>query len=277
MSKKTTGTDVGYRAYFAAFAVMIIIVIAAICILSGCLDEMIFKAEVPTGGNSQIENNNPSDTSFITDTPDTPALPEESEPPFVDTEAESEPVETEQDTEKETEEDTTKAPETTTREDDTTKTPEVTTPEVTTPEITTPEETTTEEDDYDIDEIFTAQDNNILYSYEDDGLVVIGYDGVVTKLTIARKLDGVEVISIGNRAFEGLGSIVEVRISAGVKSIGSKGFANCSVLNYVFIPSSVKDIASDAFEGSSNVVIYGVKGSYAEHFASDNGFEFKEQ
>ena len=285
MSKKTTGTDVGYRAYFAAFAVMIIIVIAAICVLSGCLDEVIFKAQTPTGGTSQIENENdppetPSvpDTQHIPDAPDTSALQDESEPPFADTEDESEPVETE----KETEEDTTKAPETTTLEEDTTKapdvtTPEITTPEVTTPEITTPEETTTDEEDYARDEIFTEQDNNILYSYEDDGLVVTGYDSVVTKLTIARKLDGVEVKSIGNGAFDGLGSLVEVRISAGVKSIGSKAFANCSVLNYVFIPSSVKDIASNAFEGSSDVVIYGVKGSYAEHFAADNGFEFKEQ
>ncbi len=287
MSKKTTGTDIGYRAYFAAFAVMIIIVIAAVCVLSGCLDDMIFKADTPSGGGSQIENeNNPPDTPSINDSPDTPSIPDESEPAFVDTEAESEPAETEKETEKESEkdEDTTKAPETTTREEDTTEPPEITTPEVTTPEITTPEvvvttpeDTTTKEEEYNRNEIFTEQDNNILYSYDDDGLIITGYDGAVTKLTIAKELDGVEVLSIGARAFEGLGSIVEARISAGVKSIGSKAFANCSVLNYIFIPSSVKDIATNAFEGSNDVIIYGIKGSYAEHFASDNGFEFREE
>lgn len=291
MSKKTTGTDVGYRAYFAAFAVMLVIVIAAVCVLSGCLDEMIFKAQTPTGGSNQteIENNPPEtpsivDTSDVSDEPDTPVLPEESEPPFADTEAESEPAESEKETEKEAEEeDTTKAPETTTREEDTEKTPEVNTTVTTAVEENPPEkvETTTEEDtteeSYDRDEVFTEQDDNILYSYEDGGLVITGYDNFTTKLTIANKLDGVEVRAIGSKAFDGLGSLVEVRISAGVKTIGSKAFANCSVLNYVFIPSSVKDIASNAFEGSTNVVIYGVKGSYAEHFASDNGFEFKEQ
>lgn len=288
MSKKTTGTDVGYRAYFAAFAVMIIIVIAAICVLSGCLDKVIFNADTPTGDEIETESNiapdtpnipDAVDTPDIPDTPDTPALPEESEPIAPDTEKESEPEETEK------EEDTTKTPETTTKEEDTTKAPEVTTKEEdtskeseeTTTEEQTPEETTTEEEHYSRNEIFTEQDNNILYSYEDDGLVITGYDGAVTKLTIAKELDGVEVRSIGARAFEGLGSIVEARISAGVKSIGSKAFANCSVLNYVFIPSSVKDIATNAFEGSTDVVIYGVKGSYAEHFASDNGFEFIEE
>ena len=271
MSKKTTGTDIGYRAYFAAFAVMVIIVIAAICVLSGCLDEVIFKAQVPSAGSGQIEND-PLETPSVSDTqpaPDTSALTYESEPPFADTEAVSEPIETEKETEKETEEDTTKAPETTTRETDTTKTPDTV--------KTTPEETTTEEENYDRDEIFTEQDDYILYSYENDGLVITGYDTHATKITIAKKLDGVEVRAVGSKAFEGLGSLSEVRISAGVRSIGSKAFANCSVLNYVFIPSSVKDIASNAFEGSTDVVIYGIKGSYAEHFASDNGLEFKEQ
>lgn len=272
MSKKTTGTDIGYRAYFAAFAVMIIIVIAAICVLSGCLDEMIFKANAPTTGGSQLENEtNTSDTPAISDTPDTSSISDESDSSYVDTEKESEPLETEKDTERESEKekDTTKTPEVTT--------PEVTTPEVTTPEVTTPEETTAKAEEYNRNEVFTEQDNNILYSYDDDGLIITGYDGAVTKLTIAKELDGVEVVSIGARAFEGLGSVVEARISAGVKSIGSKAFANCYVLNYVFIPSSVKDIATNAFEGSADVIIYGIKGSYAEHFASDNGFEFREE
>lgn len=285
MSKKTTGTDVGYRAYFAAFAIMIIIVVAAVCILSGCLDEIIFKSDTPAADN-QIENQG-KDNSDIPDAPDTQLLPDENDSSFVDTETVSTPEETEKDTEKEDEtttkeEDTTKAPETTTKEEDTTPPPEVTTPEVTTPEITTPDVvvTTPEEtpapEEYDKDEIFTEQDNNILYSYDDEGLIITGYDGPIIKLTIANELDGVEVIAIGNRAFENIGSIIEVKISAGVKKIGSKAFANCSLLNYVFIPSSVKDIASNAFEGSTNIIIYGVKGSYAEHFASDNGLEFRE-
>ena len=150
---------------------------------------------------------------------------------------------------------------------------------MTTPEATTPEETEKETTDEEIDrdEVVNDADDNLYYDYDDDGLIIKGYDGVVLKLNIARELDGVSVVSIGKSAFSGMGTLVEVYISSGVKSIGSKAFANCSVLTYVYIPKTVKSIASDAFEGSDNVIIYGAKDSYAEHFASDNGIEFRER
>ncbi len=74
MSKRKAMTDLGYRAYFAAFAIMLVIVAAAICILSGCLDDIIFKVEIPAAVSS--------------DTADTQASPETEKETYASTDTE---------------------------------------------------------------------------------------------------------------------------------------------------------------------------------------------
>lgn len=270
MSKKSSKNDVGYKAYFAAFAVMLVIVISAVCILSGCLDNIIFTADYPDNNKDTTSIDNENDTEknteeIIIDTSETPAP--DTNAPEIDTDTESEEIDTtkEPDT---TEEDTTKESDSTSA-DTTTKLE--TTEEITTEELTTKVKDTEEE--LLSHEIISEQDNNILYKYVGDGLTVTGYASSIDKISVAKSLDGVRVTKIGQNAFANIEDLEEVLISAGVKEIESGAMSNCPNLNYVYIPTTVKEIASDAFVGSDNLVIYCEEGSYAEHFAEDNAIE----
>ncbi len=279
MSKKTTGTDIGYRAYFAAFAVMLIIVIAAICILSGCLDSLIFTAGAPSTDTQSIlePDTQPHGTEPI-DSGDVSPLPIETndEPVSSDSVPESESnTENDQTEPPQEPEDTEKTPDTT-EPADTTKSPDtVSTPETTeTPETSAePEDTDEPDDDIDSDEIISQQDNNLLLDFNNSEITVIGYDGAPSKISVSRYIDGVDVIAIGSRAFSDIAELNEVRLSSGIRQINSEAMSGCDNLTVVYIPTTVTQIAKDAFSASPNVVIHCKKGSYAEHYAIQNNID----
>ncbi len=282
--KKSPGTDIGYRAYFAAFAVMIIIVIAAICILSGCLDEIIFRAEpisIADSDNSDTEGESGDTDKSVDPSVDTEEKSPESDKTSADTkdEVSSEDPDSSEET-KDTEKDTEpKDTEDTKKPEDTTETTAPVTSDDTTAPITT-EKTDPEpeppKDDILSEEIIKEVDGNLDYKYDSasDTIAIRGYIGSSKKISVARELDATPVVSIGSSAFADMTSLEEIKLSAGIQKIESKAMANCPELKYVYIPTTVKSISSDAFEGSYGVVIHGKAGSYAQKYASDNGLEF---
>lgn len=94
----------------------------------------------------------------------------------------------------------------------------------------------------------------------------------------SRKLTAVEipgsVVLIDKSAFANCSSLSKVVIEEGALSIGYKAFGTCEKLMEVHIPASVTTIDEYAFEESTNVVIYGKAGSYAQTFAAENGIRF---
>ena len=80
---------------------------------------------------------------------------------------------------------------------------------------------------------------------------------------------------IEEEAFEG-GVFHCVRIGENVETIGKRAFAECSELRYIIIPENTTYIAPDAFEGTNELTVVGVVGSYAEQYAKANGFVFAE-
>lgn len=62
-----------------------------------------------------------------------------------------------------------------------------------------------------------------------------------------------------------------------VTSIGDMAFSGSSGLTSITIPESVTEIGSFAFKDCSNLTtIKGIRGSYAEEYANENGYEFVE-
>ena len=82
------------------------------------------------------------------------------------------------------------------------------------------------------------------------------------------------VTSIEEQVFNCCKSLTSVTIPESVTSIGGHAFANCASLTSVTIPESVIDIGVMAFDYSSNVIIYGKTGSYAETYANNNDIPF---
>lgn len=277
--------DLGYKAYIAAFAVMLLIIIAAICVLSGCLDEFIFGG-ASDGANSQAESSdtlspNSDKAPVSTDTSEPDDTEEAKGTEEVTTDSDTETAESSADTEKsedpeKSEDETKKPPETDKQETsavppETEKLPETTAAA----DPATTEEPETEGSRDNSDEIFEAINDRILYSYSKSGLAITGYeDAGVTEIKIPTSLDGVSVTSIGASAFKDMEHLKKVTISYGVTSIGSEAMGGCDKLEYVYIPTSVTSIADDAFAGSEDVVINCKKGSYAEKYAEKNGIEY---
>ena len=73
------------------------------------------------------------------------------------------------------------------------------------------------------------------------------------KLIIPSQIDGMEITSIGDRAFEYCDSFTSVIISDSVISIGQSAFANCDGLTSIEIPDRVTSIGKSAFYGCSGL------------------------
>lgn len=84
-----------------------------------------------------------------------------------------------------------------------------------------------------------------------------------------------EVTNIKEYAFINCGSITSVMLPNGTTSVNSTVFRGCTNLTSITIPKSVTRIDSDAFSGvSENMTVYGYTDSYAEFFATTNGYKF---
>ena len=68
-------------------------------------------------------------------------------------------------------------------------------------------------------------------------------------------IDGVtyKVTAIGNSAFKGNTSVVNLKISENIKSIGAYAFQSCPNLKRVELPSTLTDIGDKAFDGCKNL------------------------
>ncbi len=82
---------------------------------------------------------------------------------------------------------------------------------------------------------------------------ITGYHGSATNLTIPSELDGAEVVTIGQDAFQNNSMLQSVVIPDTVMSIGNYAFYSCESLTSVIIPDSVTNIGDYAFEFCANL------------------------
>lgn len=123
------------------------------------------------------------------------------------------------------------------------------------------------------------------YKNNDRTAVITGCDGDEEEIVIPRTIQGYKVKSIDYFAFEDCTALKSVTISNGITDIYDYAFVNCNNLKSVTIPSSVTDIGLYAlgFRESKytkdyikidGFTIKGVKGSVAEEYANEVGFDF---
>lgn len=81
----------------------------------------------------------------------------------------------------------------------------------------------------------------------DKTISIIKYNGADDIVEIPQKINGIQVKSIGERAFEGNDSITKLVIPEGVTSIAASAFSCCRKLKYVTFPNSLEEIGFIAF------------------------------
>lgn len=110
----------------------------------------------------------------------------------------------------------------------------------------------------------------------DKTISIIKYNGKDSEVEIPQKINGMNVVSISEEAFQFNDTIVDVVIPEGVTGIGSSAFSccsnlkqvsfpdslekigftafyNCESLENIYIPENVNTIATEAFSGCSNI------------------------
>lgn len=83
-----------------------------------------------------------------------------------------------------------------------------------------------------------------------------------------------KVTEIPDQMFYQCSSLKSFEIPDTATKIGNFAFAECTSLQSVYIPKTVDTIGNNAFKNTTNVVIYGHKGTIAERFAAFNNLEF---
>lgn len=105
-----------------------------------------------------------------------------------------------------------------------------------------------------------AQENNIPVKY-------IAYVLTAPDLQLPTYLTVIE-----EEAFAGIPA-KWIKLSAKVTTIGPRAFADCMNLTEIYIPETATSISATAFEGvPAGLTIYTKSGSYAEFYATNNGY-----
>lgn len=110
------------------------------------------------------------------------------------------------------------------------------------------------------------------YNIQNGVASVIKYEGSSKSITVPSRIDGIEIKSIGEGAFQKT-NIESVLISDGISEIDWFAFNCCTNLREISIPESVTSIGHGAFDGCHpDLIIKCKKGSYADTYAKSWGF-----
>ena len=93
---------------------------------------------------------------------------------------------------------------------------------------------------------FALSYNGFSYEIQNEKVVITGYNGAETKLTIPAQIDSKSVIKIENNAFKDNKNFTSVTISEGIEDVGESAFENCTSLAIITLPKTVTHIGKNA-------------------------------
>lgn len=100
------------------------------------------------------------------------------------------------------------------------------------------------------------------------------YRGNESCVTVPANINGVAIYLIDGYCFSNNNAIESVCIEDGVQQIYGLAFYECPKLSSITIPESVTYIDANFTRNCGYVTIFGIKGSYAETYANEEGYPF---
>ncbi len=123
---------------------------------------------------------------------------------------------------------------------------------------------------------FALSYNSFTYETVDESIVITGYTGSDTAITVPAEINGVAVVKIGDGAFKGKTSLTSVTVSDGIKDVGSSAFENCTSLAQITLPESIIHIGEKAIYNTAyynNTANWKLKNPQSSGSSSGGGFE----
>ena len=116
---------------------------------------------------------------------------------------------------------------------------------------------------------YAVTDGNIQFDTETG--TIIGADGSVTEANIPDKIEGVEIISIADKAFSECGKLKKIIMPDSVTSIGWEAFGECTGLTEVRLSQNLTAIKEGAFRSCHNLKTISIPNSVLtiERYAFD--------
>lgn len=93
---------------------------------------------------------------------------------------------------------------------------------------------------------FALSYNNFTYEIIDESVVITGYTGSETEITVPSQIDGLNVEKVNDYAFKDDKNITSITVSSGVKDIGAGAFENCTALATISLPDTIIHIGEKA-------------------------------
>lgn len=93
---------------------------------------------------------------------------------------------------------------------------------------------------------FALSDNDFTYEIIDEKIVITGYTGTDTAITVPAVINDINVVKIGDGAFKDNSLLTSVTVSSGICDIGASAFENCTALATISLPETVIHIGEKA-------------------------------
>ena len=86
-----------------------------------------------------------------------------------------------------------------------------------------------------------------------EGISIVKYIGTEPFVEVPEKIDGLNVLRIGDEAFRGCDFLVEIVLPETIESVGSYGFCDCRKLGEIVIPPGVTQLGGHTFYNCRNL------------------------
>lgn len=93
---------------------------------------------------------------------------------------------------------------------------------------------------------FALSYEGFTYETVDEKIVITGYAGTETEITVPAEIDGVAVVAVSDGAFKNNTAITSVAVSEGVEDVGASAFENCTNLSEILLPETITHIGEKA-------------------------------
>lgn len=93
---------------------------------------------------------------------------------------------------------------------------------------------------------FAFSDVDFNYEVVNEKIIITGYNGTDTVITVPAQINEISVVKIGDGAFKNNTSLSSVAVSPGIEDVGVSAFENCTALAAISLPDTIIHIGEKA-------------------------------